>query len=441
MPDVIVAGGGLAGMAAAAALAGSGFRVTLLESRGYLGGRASSYPLRGDDPASPVIDNSEHILLGCCRNLRDFYRRLGAAGRIRFHREYNFLEPGGRLSVLKPGPWPSPLELAGSFARLRFLGAAAKLAAARALAAVRREYPRREDLDRITMSDWLAEKRQPEEAVRRFWRPVLVSALNAEPGSTAARHGLQVFRLAFLGGAGAYDLGVPAVPLSELYSPEILRRTGDLRPRLRAPAARFRFDGAAAAGVESDGEWLRADAYVCALPFERVHEVAPELDLNLARFGHSPITAIHLWFDRPVTALPHAALLDRTIQWMFAKHGGRYIQLVVSASGALTHTSQADIVALAVRELAEFFPEARLAAIERARVVKELRATFTPVPGLESTRPASRTRFVNFFLAGDWTASGWPATMEGAVRSGYLAAEAVTASLGAPRRFLLPDPA
>jgi zeta-carotene desaturase len=441
MPGVIVAGGGLAGMAAAAALAGSGFRVTLLESRGYLGGRASSYPLRGDDPASPVIDNSQHILLGCCHNLRDFFRRLGVADRIRYHREFNFLEPGGRFSVLRPGPWPAPWELAGSFARLRFLGAASKFAVARALAAASREYARREDLDRITMRDWLAEKRQPEEAVRRFWRPVLVSALNAEPESTAARYGLQVFRLAFLGGAGACDLGVPAAPLSELYSPAILRKTGDLHLRLRTPAARFRFDGPAAAGVESDGEWLSADAYVCALPFERLHEVAPELGLDLSTFRHSPITAIHLWFDRPVTALPHAALLDRTIQWMFSRDGGRYVQLVVSASAALTRMSQADVVALVVRELAEFLPEARRAAIERARVVKELRATFTPAPGLEGTRPASRTRFVNLFLAGDWTASGWPATMEGAVRSGYLAAEAVTASLGAPRRFLLPDPA
>lgn len=441
MPEVIVAGGGLAGMAAAAALAGSGFRVTLLESRGYLGGRASSYPLRGDDPASPVIDNSQHILLGCCRNLLDFYRRLGAGDRIRFYREFNFLEPGGRRSVLKPGRLPSPLELGGSFARLRFLGATSKLAVARALAAAGREYGRREDLDRITMLAWLAEKRQPEEAVRRFWRPVLVSALNAEPQATAARHGLQVFRLAFLGGAGAYDLGVPDVPLSELYSPAVLRKTGDLRLRLRARVDRFHFDGAVARGVASDGEVLRADAYVCALPFERVPRAAPALGLDLSAFRHSPITGIHLWFDRPVTALPHAALLDRTIQWMFAKHGGRYVQLVVSASPALIPMSQADVVALAARELAEFVPEARRAAIERARVVKELRATFTPAPGLEGKRPASRTRFGNFFLAGDWTASGWPATMEGAVRSGYLAAESVAASLGAPRRFLLPDPA
>ena len=161
--------------------------------------------------------------------------------------------------------------------------------------------------------------------------------------------------------------------------------------------------------------------------------------MDVSGFEHSPITGIHLWFDRSLTQLPQATLLDRTMQWMFNKGGGRYLQLVVSASRSLVEMNRADVIALALRELAEFFPRAREAKLEKAHVVKEVRATFSPRPGLEALRPASATKFPIFFLAGDWTRSGWPATMEGAVRSGYLAAEAVTRAAGKPREFLRPD--
>jgi zeta-carotene desaturase len=146
-----------------------------------------------------------------------------------------------------------------------------------------------------------------------------------------------------------------------------------------------------------------------------------------------------LWFDRPITNLPHATLLDRTIQWMFNKHGGKHIQLVVSASRSLTEMPRADVIALALKELAEFFPKAKEAQLERAHVVKEVRATFCAGPGLEDKRPVNKTSIPNLFLAGDWTRSGWPATMEGAVRSGYLAAEALLKSFDESWKFLLPD--
>ena len=159
---------------------------------------------------------------------------------------------------------------------------------------------------------------------------------------------------------------------------------------------------------------------------------------DLAAFEHSPITGIHLWFDRPITDLPHATLLDRTIQWMFNKSGGRYIELVVSASRGLVETRREDVIALAVRELAEFFPAVQAARLEKSHVVKEIRATFSAKPGLEAHRPVNRDAGSRIcFWPGDWTRSGWPATMEGAVRSGYLAAEAVTAQAGKPRSFLL----
>jgi zeta-carotene desaturase len=163
------------------------------------------------------------------------------------------------------------------------------------------------------------------------------------------------------------------------------------------------------------------------------------LPIEWNSFEHSPITGIHLWFDRAVTELPHAALLDRTIQWMFNKSEGRYVQLVVSASRSLTAMPRAEVIDLALRELAEFFPAVKGAVLEKAQVIKEVRATFSALPGLESKRPPTATPLANFFVAGDWTRSGWPATMEGAVRSGYIAAEAVARAAGRPRHFLIPD--
>jgi len=437
MAEVIVIGGGLAGLAAAAALGSVGHSVKLLESRPFLGGRATSYEI-GNGEEAEFIDNCQHILLRCCVNLLDFYRRLGVEQDIAFSREFTFIEPGGRRSVLRSGVLPAPAHFAESFLRLTFLSFGEKLAVGRAIQTIVKESGRA-DLDRITMLQWLQEKRQPARAIERFWRQVLVSAISEELDRMAAAHGLQVFRLGFLARKDAYEMGVPAVPLGRLYSGDAWKRIGNVELCLRAPVSRIVMEGGTVRGVIAGEQEWRADHYVSALPFERIGAVAPDLAVDVSSFEHSPITGIHLWFDRPVTDLPHATLLDRTMQWMFNKHEGRYVQLVVSASRALTEMTRAEVIALAVKELAEFFPAAREAKLEKAHVVKEVRATFSAKPGLEALRPRSRTEVGNLFLAGDWTKSGWPATMEGAVRSGYLAAEAVAAATGAPKKFIKPD--
>jgi squalene-associated FAD-dependent desaturase len=437
MPSAIVIGGGLAGLATAAALGDAGFQVDLLEARGFLGGRASSYPLPGD--GSEIIDNCQHLLLRCCVNIMDFYKRLDVADRIHFHKKFYFIEPGGQTSVLSAGKLPAPFHFAGSFRKLACLSLGDKLSIARGLIALRREHGSRQDLDRITMLDWLHEKRQTEPAIRRFWGQVLVSAVNEELDRMAASHGFHVFWLGFLASSNSYQMGIPAVPLGELYAPEAWKRMGNVRLNLRNLVDRVVIENGSVQAVEALGERRTADYYISAVPFERLPAIVPDLGFDTNGWEHSPITGIHLWFDRSVTQLPHATLLDRTIQWMFNKSGGRYLQLVVSASRGLVDMSRADVIELAVRELAEFFPRAREAKIEKAHVVKEVRATFSAKPGLEQLRPLSATRIPNLFLAGDWTRCGWPATMEGAVRSGYLAAEAVTAATGQPRKFLLPD--
>jgi squalene-associated FAD-dependent desaturase len=429
----------LAGLATAVALGSSGYRATVLEARPFLGGRATSYPLNNAEDGAITIDNCQHILLRCCTNLMDFYRRLGVEDRIHFSREFFWIEPGGRMSVMQRGLLPAPLHFTESFARLHFLSFSDKIDVARGLLAAKAEYKTRTDLDQITMLAWLREKKQGPVALERFWRQVLLSAINEELDRMAASHGLQVFYLGFLASSTSYEMGVPNVPLADLYSSDAWSAYPSVEIRSRANAQCLRLQSDAISGVQMADGTIQADAYVSAVPFERFNALVPDAPLDLSLFQHSPITGIHLWFDRSITQLPHATLLDRTIQWLYNKSEGKHVQLVVSASRSLVDMGRNDIIELALRELREFFPETASATLERAHVVKEVRATFSAVPGLEAKRPCSQMATPNLFLAGDWTRSGWPATMEGAVRSGYLAAEAITRAFGEPKTFLLPD--
>jgi zeta-carotene desaturase len=359
---------------------------------------------------------------------------MGVADRIEFHRDFFFIEPGGRVSTLKRGLLPAPMHFAESFARMRCFSLPDKLAIGRGLLAIRRERLSRADLDQISMLDWLVEKKQTPGAIEHFWGPVLVSAVNEELGRMAARHAFQVLWLGFLARADGYEMGIPGVALRELYDAAALERIGNVSLEERASVERIDSDGMVVTGVLHT-----ADYYISALPFERLAVVAPDLRVQKNLFDHSPITGIHLWFDRSITELPYATLLGRTLQWMFNKSGGEYVQFVVSASREVVSMSREAVIALALTEAGDYFPVIREARLLRAHVVKEVRATFSAAPGTEALRPGTATGFPKIFLAGDWTRSGWPATMEGAVRSGYLAAEAVTAAAGCPTRFLLPD--
>jgi zeta-carotene desaturase len=431
MRKVLIAGGGLAGLSAAAALGSAGFEVDLFESRPFLGGRATSYALPGAAGEEPeTIDNCQHILLRCCVNLLDFYRRLGVRDRIRFYREFFFVEPGGRISVLRRGRLPAPFHFTGSFWKMRCLSGADKLGIARGLMAIRRERARRADLERISMLDWLLQKRQTPRAIDRFWRQVLVSAVNEDLERMAAVHGFHVFWRGFLASPDAYEMGVSSVPLGELYSAGAWKAMSQVRLHLRSAV-----EAVEAGGMVVAGERVRGDFSICALPFERLESVG----LPAPGFEHSPITGVHLWFDREITTLPHATLLDRTMQWMFNKDGGRYLQLVVSASRELTNLPRGEIIDIAMGDLRLYFSKVHEARLVKAHVVKEQRATFSAAPDTEALRAAAQSAGSGVFLAGDWTNTGWPATMEGAVRSGYRAAEEVTRAAGQPASFLLPD--
>ncbi len=449
-PRVAVIGGGLAGISAGCALADAGYHVELFERRPYLGGRASSYELPG---TGEVVDNCQHVLLGCCTNLIDFYHRLGVEDQIRWYDEITFILPGGKSSILKPNALPAPFHSSASFWASSVLDFNDKLAISRALLALMPALP---SDNGESFESWLTQHGQTKHAIDRFWAPVLVSALNDDLDRISLPYAALVFRDSFLKSAEAGRMGVPAVPLSQLYghaASYIEARGGRVHLRASVDSIQANAD---AIRICAGGDDLAVDYAVLATPFNTVEKLLPDvpemapLREQAGHFGSSPITGIHLWFDREITPLEHAVLLERTIQWMFQKskilntrresgEQGSYLELVVSSSKSLVDKPRQEIIDLAVRELAEFFPAVRDAKLTKATVVKEVHATFSPAPGSDAYRPSHTSPWPRLFLAGDWTATGWPSTMEGAVRSGYGAAEALTTTRGENSKFLIPD--
>lgn len=453
--SVCVVGGGLAGLSAACVLADAGFKVILFERRPYLGGRASSYEHPG---TGETVDNCQHVLLGCCTNLLDFYRRIGSEDKIQWFDHLTFIEPGGRRSEIRSSSLPAPLHTSWSFLKAASLSLKDKLAISRAMLAFMRGLP--EDTAE-NFEAWLRRHGQTQRAIDRFWKVVLVSALNEDLDRSSVRYAAQVFRESFMKSAEAGRMGVPRVPLTELYKSAIdyMRERGG-EVHFRSAVDSF---SAATSGVTlrtSTGD-VQAAYAVLAVPYFALSKLLPSnngsapfavsLAEKLQSFQSSPITGIHLWFDREITELEHAVLLDRTIQWMFHKSKlqartsasaelqGSYLELVVSSSKSLVDRSRQEIIDLALRELVEFFPEVQRAKLLKATVVKEVHATYSAQPLSDQYRPASATSWPRVFLAGDWTATGWPATMEGAVRSGYKAAEAIAKAAGNSQAFLKPD--
>jgi squalene-associated FAD-dependent desaturase len=433
---VAIAGGGLAGLAAACALSDAGFRVTLFERRPYLGGRASSYEHPG---TNEIVDNCQHVLFRVCTNLVELYRRIGVEGKIRWYDTMTFIEPGGRSSVMHASPLPAPLHTAPSFLGFPFLTCKDKFVISRAIGALILT-PQPDTGE--SFLDWCRRHGQTENSIQHFWKPILVSALSEDLELISVSYAAQVVRESMKSRA-AREMGVPTIPLTDLYNRAgdyIRQRGGEIRVRTALEC--FLPEPSRVRASTGSEEWF--DYLVLALPFENLERVLPQsaeaapLREKLAHFESAPITGIHLWFDRQITDLDHAVLLDRTIQWMFHKsrllatrasasenENGSYIELVVSASKSLIDKSKPEVVDLALKEVREFFPEARTANLLKSTVIKEVRATYSPRPGIDAYRPSQTTAWPRVFLAGDWTATGWPATMEGAVRSGYLAAYAL----------------
>ncbi len=443
---VAIIGAGLAGLAAATALAPRGFDVTLLEARQRLGGRAGSFT---DAASGQTIDVCQHVSMGCCTNFGHFCRTVGIAHFLQRQPVLRFMTPDRRISQFRAGPLPAPLHLAGSFLRLHYLSLTDKLRIGWGLHCLRRAAPE----DDTPFLNWLMRHRQTPRTLTRFWGVVLTSALNEMPERIGLRYARKVFVEGFLAHRQGFEVELPRVPLDRLYGEELqnwLAHHG-VRLRLGCGVRRLQVVDGSIDGVElRSGERIQVDWYISAIPFDRLLDLLPEQvstsETYFADLHHletSPITSAHLWYDRPVLRLPHVVLIDCLGQWVFSRGevapGEHYVQVVVSAARQFRGLGHEEVQRQILEELARLFPAARTARVMRARVVTEHAATFSAVPGVDKWRPVQASPIPNLFVAGDWTATGWPATMEGAVRSGYLAAEALLARRGVHERLLQAD--
>jgi squalene-associated FAD-dependent desaturase len=450
---VAVIGGGVAGMSAACALAEGGFKVTLVERRSYLGGRASSYLHPG---VNEVIDNCQHVLFGCCTNLIGFYKRIGVADKIHWTSNMTMIEPGGRRTVLGPSALPAPLHGVPNLLRAHAFTFADKIALARAFRAMMRIGA--QDDSGESLLAWLHRNKQTPGAIERFWRLVIASALNADLDQIAVPYAAKVIRELFMNSAEAGSMGMSSVPLSDLY------KNAEEFLTARGSSVVYNTNVESLEWDEETSSWmihtrtgpLAADYVILALPFEALGKLLPNmppvegadaLSNQIAQHEHWPICSVHLWFDREITDLDHAVLLDRELHWLYnksllqpwRKSKGSYIELVISTSKNFAERERKEAIDLAINELKEFFPAAREAKLEKAALIKEVRATFGVPPDIDRARPNEISPWPNCYLAGDWIATGWPSTMESAARAGHQAAEALSNATGNRSKYLEAD--
>lgn len=424
----LVIGGGLAGIAAALRLQDAGVQVTLLEASPRLGGRATSFTAPGTDT---LIDNCQHVLLGSCTNLIALYERLGVDDLVRWDRTLYFATADGTVSPLAVrSRLPAPLHMVAPFLRHRSFSWADKATLAIGMSRIMAtsfDDPAWRDL---TFGAWLRRHDQDEQTIRRFWNVIITSACNLGVDDVAARHGLQVFQQGFLQHERAFELGIPRIPLVKLYDPAA-SQLHDVRFGQRAIEIEV-VNGEVQGVVLQSRMRMQADAYVLAVASDHVSSLfdanALAMDRRLedaSRLGTSPILGVHLVFDQSITDLPHVALLEHNTDWFFFREGGRWVHAVISAAEGWMSRSTDDIVARIVADLRLVCPGARGVEPSHTHVVKSRRATFAATPATERIRPAATGPISNLYLAGDHCQSGWPATMEGAVRSGNVAAAAV----------------
>ena len=443
---VIVLGGGLAGLSAARSLLEHGYGVTLVEKRPFLGGRAYSFH---DPQAGGEVDNGQHVFLGCCTYYIDFLKALNVFHQTSIQKRLRVeVVLDGDSGFLSSTPFLGTLHLLPSFIRYPHLGLRDKLLAVygvvRAKLTDRTRHAK--ELDQQTFYDWLRRHHQTERAIDKLWNVIILPTLNDDIRNVNADMGLMVFQEGLLKQPANATIGVAKVGLTSLTGVPAQRfieeKGGSL---ILGKAARlFMVDNGEVTGVEmSDGSVLRADAYVSALPFAALLQSLPEeiardsFFSRAAELSSSPIVGIHLWYDRPIMEEEFAAFLDSPVQWVFNRsriqgsdgQDGQYVCISLSGAWDFVDRPKEELRAQFVEEMERLFPRARGAQIQRFLIVKQPEATFRSVPGVAALRPSQATPIPNLFLAGEWTDTDWPATMEGAVRSGVFAADALASRI------------
>lgn len=467
---VVIIGGGLAGLTCAVTLADRGVPVSLFESRPRLGGRASSFD---EKKTQHLIDNCQHVSMGCCDEFNRLCETVGISSYFRREKKLYFVGPshsGKGLSTSKESgipfkvnsfaasAWlPAPLHLLPAFGGLSYLSMQEKMELARGLKQLARISV--DFNNEPTMAEWLTDQGQSQNVINRFWNVVLVSALSESLERISLSHAQKVFVDGFLRARDNWQVLIPTVPLDQLYGDVILKRLEQKHAKvhLQTRVDRVQIEAGKVVGVQlRDGQNIACERVIVAVPHQRVLSLFPdafeghESLKRVKEIESAPITSVHLWFDRELTELPHAVFVDCLSQWMFnrsrimqqSSKTGFYYQIVISASHNLRGEerqghSQEEIIAEVVGELSQVWPETRQAKLIHSRMVTEHQAVFSVKPGIEELRPSQRTDVTDLYLAGDWTSTGWPATMEGAVRSGLKAAEFLLDDLGRPESLLL----
>jgi hydroxysqualene dehydroxylase len=440
-PDVIVIGAGFAGLSAAVRVAQGGRRVLVLEARSRLGGRATALD---DRETGERVDNGQHVLFGCYTETLAFLRDIGASDGVRLQPQLavTMIDRSGRRSRLSCPALPAPWHLLAAVLEWDALGWRDRLSALRLAPAIRlaqRALRPRADVAAAspgeTVDRWLERNGQTPRLIEMLWHPLAVAALNQPPDVAAARPFARVLAEMFVSDPHAAAIGLPTRPLDEMYAQparEWLERR-DSAVLAGAPA-RVTLAAGGVAEVVAAGERWRPGAVVAAVPWFALPglfdgDTGPLAGL-LARAGatqSSPIVTVNLWMDRQVIEEPFVGLPGRMMQWVFDKQlafgpGASHLSLVSSGASTIAALPNAEVIALAQQELDDAVPAMRAATLRRASVVREPRATFSLAPG-QPARPGARTPVSGLFLAGDWTDTGLPATIEGAVRSGHRAAQ------------------
>ncbi|MFG2309456.1 hydroxysqualene dehydroxylase HpnE [Streptomyces sp. NPDC048566] len=447
--SAVVIGGGLAGITAALALADAGVRVTLLEGRPRLGGLAFSFR-RGD----LTVDNGQHVYLRCCTAYRWFLDRIDAAALapLQDRLDVPVLDArapvGRRLGRIGRGPLPVPLHLARSLATYPHLSLAERARVGRAALALKGLDPADPALDDRSFGDWLAAHGQSRRAVEALWDLVGVATLNAVAGDCSLALAAMVFRTGLLSDPGAADIGWARVPLGDLHD-TLARKALDsagVRTETRTRVTSVSPHENGRWSVRVPGERIEADAVVLAVPQREAHDLLPEGALDaperLLEIGTAPILNVHVVYDRTVLTASFFAALGSPVQWVFDRtaasglRAGQYLALSQSAAADEIDEPVSALRERYLPELERLLPGTRGATVTDFFVTRERTATFAPAPGVGRLRPGARTKAPGLYLAGAWTATGWPATMESAVRSGVGAADAALGALGRSRDHL-----
>jgi len=442
MDEVLIIGGGFAGLAAGVALAKAGYRVRLLEQKPHLGGRARSFV---DPQSGSVVDNGQHIFMGCYHAALRFLGEIGTLDRIALQPRLrvHFLEPPGRLTTLECPNLPSPWHLLAGVLRSDSFAWREKREVLRLGRALGGGEHSRDGLSALSVEEWLTRLGQSEKVRRGFWDLLAIAALNEDPRRAAAAIFAHVLRLALFSSPGDSRLGIPKVGLSDCYTDAaqgyITARGGQVEPN-RSVAGFLIAEGVCRGVRLAEGNEIEASSVVSAVPWHELARLLPG-DLlraepaftNLLALRPAPIISINLWFDRALTELDFVALRGTTVQWLFNRDripgaGEHAVSLVLSGAHEHISRSKEELTAVARQDLGRLFPAVRDAKLLHSLIIKERFATFSPCVGVDALRPPARSPVRGLYLAGDWTATGLPATIEGAVRSGYNAAQAVLAS-------------